>query len=135
MIPPLKDEDLIRYHKHLVCYNHSKRVHMDIIAKNWKDYECIDAGDGEKIDRWKDIILRRPDPTAIWPKTEGISDWDKAHGYYHRSSKGGGSWDFKRKIPENWTINYQNLTFKVSPTGFKHTGIFPEQSANWGIHA
>ena len=104
---------------------------MDIIAKNWKDYECIDAGEGEKIDRWKDIVLRRPDPTAIWPKTEGIDDWDKAHGHYHRSSKGGGSWDFKRKIPEDWTIDYQDLTFKVSPTGFKHTGIFPEQSANW----
>jgi len=104
---------------------------MDIIAKNWKDYECIDAGEGEKIDRWKDIVLRRPDPTAIWPKTEGIDDWDKAHGHYHRSNKGGGSWDFKRKIPEDWTIDYQDLTFKVSPTGFKHTGIFPEQSANW----
>ena len=104
---------------------------MDIIAKNWKDYECIDAGEGEKIDRWKDIVLRRPDPTAIWPKTENIDDWDKAHGHYHRSSKGGGSWDFKRKIPEDWTIDYQDLTFKVSPTGFKHTGIFPEQSANW----
>ena len=103
---------------------------MDIIAKNWKDYECIDAGEGEKIDRWKDIVLRRPDPTAIWPKTENIDDWDKAHGHYHRSSKGGGSWDFKRKIPEDWTIDYQDLTFKVSPTGFKHTGIFPEQSAN-----
>lgn len=104
---------------------------MDIIANNWKDYECLDAGDGEKLERWKDIILRRPDPTAIWIKDEQNTMWNNPHGHYYRSNKGGGSWDFNKRIPENWTISYRNLTFKVAPTGFKHTGLFPEQAANW----
>ncbi|MDD4643290.1 MAG: class I SAM-dependent methyltransferase [Erysipelotrichaceae bacterium] len=104
---------------------------MDIIAKNWTDYECIDAGDNEKLDRWHNVILRRPDPTAIWPKTDNTKIWENAAGHYHRSSKGGGKWEFKQKVPEYWTVNYKNLTFKVSPTGFKHTGLFPEQAANW----
>lgn len=95
---------------------------------NWKDYECIKTGDGEKLERWKDIILIRPDPQIIWKKKDKWNDFD---GYYHRSSEGGGYWQFKKKLPEYWTINYNNLTFKVSPTNFKHTGIFPEQSSNW----
>ena len=104
---------------------------MDIITKNWKDYECLDAGDGEKLERWQDIILRRPDPTAIWPKDETYKLWNNAHGLYHRSNKGGGEWEFNKKVPDFWTVNYQDLKFKVSPTGFKHTGLFPEQGVNW----
>ncbi len=101
-----------------------------LVSNNWVDYECIDAGNGEKLERWKDIILRRPDPWALWThKEENI--WNNYDAIYHRSDTGGGYWESKNKIPEFWTINYKNLTFKVSPTGFKHTGIFPEQAANW----
>ena len=103
---------------------------MNKIADNWKDYECISAGDGEKVERWGNILLRRPDPQAAWNK-EPDSVWNSIHAHYHRSSKGGGSWEFKKKLPETWTVSYKNLTFKVSPTGFKHTGLFPEQAANW----
>lgn len=100
------------------------------ISKNWKDYECIATGDGEKIERWNNVILRRPDPQIIWHKSNNKiwSSWD---GFYHRSNKGGGNWEFKKKLPESWTVNYKDLTFKVSPTNFKHTGIFPEQAVNW----
>lgn len=104
---------------------------MNQVAKNWQDYECIDAGNGEKLERWKDVILRRPDPQAIWPIENENKMWKEAHAHYHRSIKGGGSWEFKKKTKENWTISYRHLTFKVSPTGFKHTGLFPEQAANW----
>ncbi len=99
------------------------------LATNWKDYELLDAGNGEKLERWKDIILRRPDPQAVW-ETD-YKGWDKADAIYHRHKSGGGYWEFKKKLPEFWTINYHDLTFKVSPTGFKHTGIFPEQAVNW----
>lgn len=98
------------------------------ISSNWKDYECIKTGDGEKLERWGNIILNRPDPQIIWKKK---SKWKTYDGYYHRSDKGGGYWEFKKKLPEYWTINYRDLTFKVSPTNFKHTGIFPEQASNW----
>lgn len=98
------------------------------ISSNWKDYECIKTGDGEKLERWGNIILNRPDPQIIWKKKGKWNDYD---GYYHRSDKGGGYWEFKKKLPEYWTINYRDLTFKVSPTNFKHTGIFPEQASNW----
>lgn len=104
---------------------------MNQIAKNWKDYECIDTGNGEKLERWKDVILRRPDPQTIWPIANEDAQWLHPHAHYHRSNKGGGHWEFKKKVKEQWTINYRHLTFKVSPTGFKHTGIFPEQGANW----
>ncbi len=105
---------------------------MDIIAKQWVDYECIDAGNGEKLDRWGKVILRRPDPTAIWPIYNEDKTWHTGiDGHYKRSSKGGGSWRFQNRIPEHWTINYKHLKFKVSPTGFKHTGLFPEQAVNW----
>ena len=100
------------------------------IADGWKDYEVIDTGNGEKLERWGDIILRRPDPQAIWPK-QNEALWRKADAYYHRSSKGGGEWEFMKKLPEQWTINYKNLKFYVKPTGFKHTGLFPEQAVNW----
>src|SRR5574344_1263051 len=100
------------------------------ISNEWKDYECIDAGNGEKLEKWGNVILRRPDPQAIW-KVDYTDDWKKIDGFYHRSDKGGGYWDFKSNLPDFWTINYKNLIFKVSPTNFKHTGIFPEQATNW----
>ena len=100
------------------------------VSNKWIDYECIASGDGEKLERWGNVILRRPDPQIIWNKSD--SDiWDKWDGFYHRSNKGGGSWEFKSKLKNSWTIDYDNLTFKVSPTNFKHTGIFPEQAVNW----
>lgn len=104
---------------------------MQEIAKNWIDYELIDAGDGEKLERWKDILLRRPDPQAVWPKDKEQVAWHQVHAHYHRSPKGGGEWEFRRKLPETWVIQYGALRFKVAPTGFKHTGIFPEQATNW----
>ena len=99
-------------------------------SDNFKDYILLDAGDLEKLESWGGIILRRPDPMAIWPKLRPEL-WDKAVGYYHRSSKGGGYWEFKEKLKDKWNVNYKDLKFKVSPTNFKHTGIFPEQAANW----
>ena len=101
-----------------------------ITSKNFKDYILLDAGDKEKLESWKGIILRRPDPMAIWPKTKPEL-WDKVDGFYHRSHTGGGSWEFKNKLPESWNVKYRDLTFKVAPTNFKHTGLFPEQCANW----
>ena len=100
------------------------------ISNNWQDYECLATGDKEKLERWGNIILNRPDPQIIWQKSDN-SIWKKWDGYYHRSNEGGGHWEFKKKLPDFWTINYKNLTFKVSPTNFKHTGIFPEQATNW----
>lgn len=101
------------------------------MKNNWEDYELLDAGNGEKLERWKDIILRRPDPQALWPVDSDNELWNSAHAIYHRSNKGGGSWEYLKSFPEEWTINYRNLTFRVSPTNFKHTGLFPEQSYNW----
>ena len=100
------------------------------LSNEWKDYECIDAGNGEKLERWGKVIFRRPDPQAMWP-IENDDSWKKVDGFYHRSNKGGGYWDFKKKLPDYWTVNYKDLTFKVSPTNFKHTGLFPEQATNW----
>lgn len=104
---------------------------MNQVADQWKDYECIDAGNGEKLERWKDVILRRPDPLALWPIEEESGLWTHPHAHYHRSNKGGGHWEYKKKLPESWVVSYRDLHFKVSPTGFKHTGLFPEQAANW----
>ena len=100
------------------------------ISNSWKDYECLDAGNGEKLERWGNVILRRPDPQAMW-KVNYTDTWKNPDGFYHRSNKGGGYWDFKKKLDEYWTIQYKDLTFKVSPTNFKHTGLFPEQATNW----
>ena len=104
---------------------------MNQVADQWNDYECIDAGNGEKLERWKDVILRRPDPLALWPIDKEDGEWKNPHAHYHRSNKGGGHWEYKKKFKESWTIGYRQLRFKVSPTGFKHTGLFPEQAANW----
>lgn len=105
---------------------------MDVlkVSNDWKSYECLDAGNGEKLERWGDIILRRPDPQAMW-SIPFDKAWENVDGFYHRSDKGGGYWDFKSKLPDYWTIDYKNLTFKVTPTNFKHTGLFPEQAVNW----
>jgi len=101
------------------------------LAEDWKDFELIDAGDGEKLERWGKYILRRPDPQAIWPIEDKNGRWEKIDAHYHRSSSGGGKWEFKRKLPEKWTISYGKLSFYIEPMGFKHTGLFPEQAVNW----
>lgn len=101
------------------------------LSSEWKDYQLFDAGNGEKLESWNGIILRRPDPQAIWPVDMKDKMWKNPDGFYHRSNKGGGYWEFKKKLPEDWTVQYKELTFKVSPTNFKHTGLFPEQAVNW----
>ena len=100
------------------------------LATGWKEYEVLDTGDGEKLERWGDVILRRPDPQTIWPKADPQM-WEKADAVYHRSEKGGGQWEFRKTLPERWTLRWEDLVFYVRPTGFKHTGLFPEQEANW----
>ena len=100
------------------------------LSYDWKDYKLIDAGNGEKLESWNGIVLRRPDPQAMWPINNSES-WNKVDGFYHRSDKGGGYWDFYKRLDDYWTVGYKNLTFKVSPTNFKHTGLFPEQAVNW----
>ncbi len=100
------------------------------IADNWLDYELIDATDGERLERWGDFILRRPDPQIIWKNCFSSRKWKQADAVYKRSAKGGGEWT-KNNLPEQWTISYGNLKFNLKPMGFKHTGLFPEQAANW----
>lgn len=109
--------------------NNTKEFLMFITHK-WQDYEVIDAGDGYKLERWKDIILQRPDPQAIWAKADPEL-WKNCDAVYERSNSGGGSWTFNKKLPERWTVSYNDIQFFVRPTGFKHTGLFPEQAANW----
>lgn len=99
----------------------------------WKDYELIDASCGERLERWKDIILIRPDPQVIWNTEKTDPLWNDAHARYMRSSSGGGKWKMYKKIPDNWHIRYKDLIFNVKPMGFKHTGIFPEQAVNWDM--
>lgn len=103
---------------------------MQEIAKNWKDYECLDAGNGYKLERWKDVILSRPESHADWSKNPKVKEWKDVYAHYQLSN-GKGDWQFKQTLPETWNIQYKDLTFKVSPTSFKHTGLFPEQAANW----
>ena len=100
------------------------------LADNWKDYEVIDCANGEKLERWGNYLLVRPDPQVIWSGRKSHQGWHKPNAHYHRSSKGGGEWEFF-SLPEEWTINYRELTFNLKPFAFKHTGIFPEQAANW----
>ncbi len=100
-------------------------------ADNWKDYEVLDTAHGEKLERWGNVLLRRPDPQVIWKKEGNPALWKKADGFYHRSKSGGGSWEFSKKLPGRWQISYGKLKFFVRPTGFKHTGLFPEQAVNW----
>lgn len=100
------------------------------IATDWNDYELIDAGDGEKLERWGEFVLRRPDPQAIWPKgAERL--WETPHARYRRSNDGGGVWERVLDMPKTWTVRYRSLVFRLELMGFKHTGLFPEQAANW----
>jgi 23S rRNA (cytosine1962-C5)-methyltransferase len=119
------------------------------VADRWRDYELLDCGDGMKHERWGDVRLVRPDPQVIWPRTAARSkrpsgeaprsaeaasgSWNNWDGYYHRSEEGGGKWEFRRPLADHWTVAYQplGLTFKIRPTSFKHTGLFPEQAVNW----
>ena len=100
------------------------------IADNWKDYEVIDTSRGEKLERWGKYILLRPDPQVIWNTPREVKEWKALNGHYHRSSKGGGEWEFF-DLPNEWSIHYKSLTFHLKPFSFKHTGLFPEQAVNW----
>ncbi|MBO5937994.1 MAG: class I SAM-dependent methyltransferase [Clostridia bacterium] len=100
------------------------------IADGWKDYELLDASEGERLERWGSYILRRPDPQIIWKSGQKTNSWNVADAIYKRSSKGGGGWT-KNELPAQWNITYGNLKFVLKPMGFKHTGLFPEQAANW----
>ena len=100
------------------------------VSDRWTDYELIDCGRGEKLERWGDQLLVRPDPQAIWNTPRTHPGWKHPHGRYARSSSGGGQWE-KKDMPERWTIRYGSLTFNIKPMNFKHTGLFPEQAANW----
>ncbi|MBI5753703.1 class I SAM-dependent methyltransferase [Candidatus Peregrinibacteria bacterium] len=100
-------------------------------AKDWKDFELLDLGAGDKLERWGGFILQRPDPQVIWPEKGNAKLWAKADAIYHRSEAGGGKWEFKKQLPERWTVAYKNLKFYVKTMGFKHTGLFPEQAVNW----
>ena len=100
------------------------------IADRWKDYEVLDCSEGEKLERWGKYTLVRPDPQVIWSTPKKQRGWKKMNGHYHRSTRGGGEWEFF-DLPEQWTIRYDSLTFNLKPFSFKHTGLFPEQAANW----
>ena len=101
------------------------------IAENWKDYEIIDMADGEKLERWGNIILVRPDPQIIWKDKSFPNKWKNINAKYNRSKTGGGSWEYVNNLPKAWQIKYKELTFNIKPMGFKHTGLFPEQAVNW----
>ena len=100
------------------------------IADGWKDYKVLDTANGEKLERWGDYILIRPDPQVIWQTEKLHKGWKNPNGHYHRSTKGGGSWEFF-DLPNTWQITYGDLVFNLKPFSFKHTGLFPEQAANW----
>ena len=100
------------------------------IADNWKDYEVIDTSGGEKLERWGNYILVRPDPQVLWNTPKKAYGWKHMNGHYHRSNKGGGEWEFF-DLPKEWSIQYKDLTFNLKPFSFKHTGLFPEQATNW----
>lgn len=104
-------------------------------ADGWKDYELIDATGGNRLERWGQTLLVRPDPQIIWKTGETSPLWPRANAVYHRAATGGGTWEYRRKMPEKWQITYGALTLTVSPTGFKHTGVFPEQAVNWDEYA
>ncbi len=97
----------------------------------WEEYELIDCSDGERLERWGDIVLIRPDPQIIWHTEKKNPMWKNAHARYRRSSSGGGAWEYHKKVPQQWTLHYKDLTFGIKPMGFKHTGVFPEQAVNW----
>ena len=101
------------------------------IANNWNDYEIIDMANGEKLERWGNYTLIRPDPQIIWKEKTFPGKWGEANATYKRSKTGGGAWNYKKKLPESWQIKYKKLVFNIKPMGFKHTGLFPEQAVNW----
>ena len=103
------------------------------VAEGWKDYRILDTSGGEKLESWGGRVLIRPDPQVIWNTPKEIPEWNRADAHYHRSNKGGGQWELYKKLPESWTIGYRELTFRIRPTGFKHTGLFPEQAVNWDL--
>ena len=103
------------------------------LNNEWKDYEIIATGDGEKLERWGNVVLLRPDPQVIWHARQPLQTLGKTAARYIRSSSGGGHWEFDRKLPESWQIAWRNLKFNVRPMNFKHTGLFPEQAANWAM--
>lgn len=107
-----------------------ERENIMWIANDWKDYEVLDTSKGEKLERWGNYILVRPDPQVIWDTPRTHKGWKSRNAHYHRSSKGGGEWEFF-DLPKQWDINYKELTFHLQPFSFKHTGIFPEQAVNW----
>lgn len=102
-------------------------------VEDFFDYELIDATNGERLERWGDIILIRPDPTVMWNTEKNNPLWNQAHAIYHRSQSGGGYWETLKKVPDVWSIKYNQLTFRLKPMGFKHTGLFPEQAVNWKL--
>ena len=102
-------------------------------TKDWKDYELLDCSGGERLERWGNVVLIRPDPQVIWNTPKEHPLWHRADARYVRSKEGGGHWECRRQLPEAWNINYKDLQFKISPTGFKHTGLFPEQAVNWDM--
>ena len=104
------------------------------VTDSWQDYELLDTGNGMKLERWKDIVLLRPDPQVIWDYSRPLNN-KNIHAVYTRSSSGGGAWDFYKKVPDKWQISWKDLTFNVRPMGFKHTGLFPEQAVNWDYTA
>ena len=104
-------------------------------ADGWKDYTLIDCSDGERLERWGDYVLIRPDPQVIWKTPKRDPLWKKAHARYLRSNTGGGKWEVYKELPQAWSIGYKELTFHIKPMGFKHTGIFPEQAVNWDMTA
>ena len=101
------------------------------IATDWQDYKILATGDGYKLERWKDVVLLRPDPQVIWKPQRDLFAHPALNAVYRRSEKGGGGWEYRKPMPAEWTVNYRDLTFKVKPMGFKHTGLFPEQAVNW----
>ena len=101
------------------------------LANEWKDYKILDMADGQKLEQWGNVILSRPDPQIIWKDKSFPKKWKEIDATYHRSSSGGGSWEFKKTMPKQWQIKYKDLTFNIKLMGFKHTGLFPEQAVNW----
>ena len=102
-------------------------------VSDFNDYELIDVSGGEKLERWKDILLIRPDPQVIWESDKKDPRWNNADAIYHRSEKGGGYWENLKKVPDVWNVSYDDLVFRLKPMGFKHTGLFPEQAVNWRL--
>lgn len=103
------------------------------VVTDFQDFELIDASDGERLERWKDIILIRPDPQVMWHGDRKNPLWKNAHAIYHRSNSGGGYWEMLKTVPKVWNVNYKDLTFRLKPMDFKHTGLFPEQAVNWDL--